>query len=298
MGEYIGDTVVIDTNQYYQSKISKEELIKVLDDLKGFHNGWYPEAKINLSSERIISDFIMQKRNDAYDSLTAYTYDCTWKPDYNHVMTRHYHNSVDYVHERIRPYERAKYWEKDIFELDEAIRATFWCIVALSFLLWIVSLVRWQQLLMTAITIALSPILIGLIGVTLFGLMKIDDDYIPVFILVIYLVFLWQAIKSHFRDRITSYQNVITVLVTMCFPAIPLLLTAWWWIKTWQEYKYYQAERINGVAQVKLIYGYDYDIFESALFLSGEALTFVFVFLAIAIFSPILKKHYALPKNN
>ncbi len=274
-------------NLYYLSKVSENQLLNDLDAIKEFHNHWFPEAPINLSSKKLISNYVMKEIDQAYDSLTAKTYDSKWTLNIIQEPVRSSFRYVDYVDDLISEFETAKNWRKEIFS-EFAIRGTLWFIIALSFLLWIVSLVRWQQMLITAIVVALSPILIAIIGVTLFGLLDVDDAYIMPLITFTYFVFFVQAIYSLFQTKINSYKNVITILVTFFFPLTPIAIIAWIWdTYKWQYYHNSQ-----------LILGYDYETFNSLLLTTAEITTFVFVFVAMVIFTPILKKHFALPKNN
>lgn len=282
------------TNTYYRSRIKRKELISHLDRFKDFHNHWYPEAKLTLTSEKIISDFIMKKKANTYDSLTTETYNYEWITQDGIEPYRSQVTNVLYINDLIDDIENAKGWEEDIFDLVFTTRATLWLITIIAFILWIITLVRWQQIFATIIVIALSPIIIGPISIFLFGVVQLDFEFwAPLLLLLIYGFFFIQAVMSNYKNSITIYKNIVTIIVTLLLPLVPILVMAW----SWEEY-------IRGTAyyddfhEYRLIFGVEYHLFQDLFLIVGEALIFIFVFVAIAIFGKILKKQLALPRNN
>jgi hypothetical protein len=140
--------------------------------------------------------------------------------------------------------------------------------MVIAYLLAISSVMSWQQLLRLGIVLALLPIVLGIIGfsISVFGG---DDDFGYIFFFLLYLGLICLVFKNIGEKEFSPAINVILAIIALSFPLIPLYMHAW------------VREVTYG--------GVDFDYI--------RVLIFVFGIIGVLIFTPLLKKHYALPKS-
>lgn len=257
----------------YVIKYTKKDLLKEINDFITIHNQWFPELPIRLKAEDLIQK-IVNKEPSIYTSLVNQS-----PTEYGYYS----YSEAQYLNNLYYDVVKSKRWSNDLF--DEACLFFFWASLAIAYVIWLCSLLRWQDLVRLVIVLAASPILIGILGVTLFGLMDMDDDYVLVLIPIPFFLFLFQSIKSMFEHNFSGYKNVITCLIVIAFPISSF-------------YFYGAIDELTDIVfdNNGLILGMDrYEFSSYCMSIAITAVPFLGI-LGIMAFSPILKRHYALPK--
>ena len=215
--------------------------------------------------------------NDTTEEIIERLFDIEKREEYDRKKYDYYYTSEinGELRQMVREINKARYYTH--FPYDEAVYLLSFIFAILITFVSIFKQVFWKQFLIMIGVLALSPLVIGILAVTFFGLLDIKDDwgYFPP--ILVYVFFIFQILLFFRRKEFSGYLVVITMLIHVTLPFVPI----------------YLFETIKDGLNIDL---YDYWYYQSIdeIFLY---LGYLLVFLAIPLFQPIYSRLYVLPKK-
>ena len=195
-------------NSHENIEVNEQKLIQIINQYKIAFNK-YTKEKIKTSSRQIIKENLQ-----AYD---GYAYE-----DYEYYDRYPYNDSPKYKLEQIGRLKNKGFLFKD----KEAMQAFSMLIALCALITWIFKQIHWKEFVFGLIAIALTPLIIGIIGLVMFSMFRVDDEIGLWLVLFAYTMAIIFVIKG-FTEKVKSKFTIITTIYLHFFlPLIPIFIYA------------------------------------------------------------------------
>lgn len=196
------------SNAYQNIKVNERELITIIQNFNNSFNK-YTKEKITLSPQQIIYKNLKEEVNNEYDEYAS-----------DYCDRYPYYDAPRYKLEKISKLKNNGFLFKD----KGAMQAFSMLIALCSLITWIFKQMHWKEFVFGAIAVALTPLVLGIIGLIMYSIFRFDDETGLALILLAYAIAFFSVIKGLMENGKSTFKLVTTIYLHFYLPLIPIFI--------------------------------------------------------------------------